>query len=102
MDASTRPETANDDQLRNLSASEAAQRAIASLNRANEIAAGVASADPLADFDKENATRRRGRGQLQNLSAMMQVIRQAKPDCNTWNTAEWDIDLAMQASEARD
>ena len=96
MDASTRPETANDDQLRNLSASEAAQRAIASLNRANEIVAGVQSADPLADFDKENATRGEVEDKLQNLSAMMQVIRQAKPDCNTWNTAEWDIDLAMQ------
>ena len=57
---------------------------------------GAAYADPLAGFDKENATRGDVEDKLQNLTAMMTVIRQAKPDLNTWNNAEWDIDLAIQ------
>ena len=98
MDASTRPD---DDQcpadgLRNLSASPEAQRALAAFNRAGEVMSGAAYADPLAGFDKENATRGDVEDKLQNLTAMMTVIRQAKPDLNTWNNAEWDIDLAMQ------
>jgi hypothetical protein len=110
MDASLRPDTdssihvrdastsasVTEDQLRNLSASQNAQRAIAALNRANEIASGVEDTDPLVGFDKENATRGEVEDKLHNLSAMMTVIRTAKPDLNTWNTAEWDIDLAMQ------
>jgi hypothetical protein len=100
MDASMRPNDEDQcpaDGLRDLSASQEAQRAIAALNRANEIASGVESADPLADFDREKATRGEVEDKLHNLSAMVTVIRQAKPDCNTWNSAEWDIDLAMQA-----
>ncbi len=95
MDASTRPD---EDTLRNPSthASPEVQRALAALNRANEIASGAERADPLAGFDKVNATRGEIEDKLHNLSAMVTVIRQAKPDCNTWNHAEWDIDLAMQ------
>ena len=100
MDASLRPDdNRTADKLQNLSTAqhEAAQRAITSLNRANEIASGDDnSADPLSGFDKETATLGQVEDKLHNLSAMMQVIRQAKPDWSTWNNAEWDIDLAIQ------